>query len=216
MKPVILVLLCAAALVLAGCDEKPRAKRKQQVVRLLPDTPPPPPPPPRQEDRPPPRPDDKPQPRDAPKPVDAPAQQAALKSDEAAGNGPGNGLTAGAVNKDYTDQKLGQGNTIGGAPAQDALTQLAATAYANAATRALNEFLVRDKSVKRHEYRVRVELWLTDSGGLRRAELLSSTGDEQTDQALREALGRFPGTGSPPPAKLPQPMRLQISNRMMG
>jgi protein TonB len=143
-------------------------------------------------------------------------QQQALKSDEAAGEGPGSGLAAGAVTRDYTDQKIGPGNSIGGGSGGDASNRLAANTYAHAATKALNEFLVRDKDVKRLDYKVRVALWLNPVGSLQRVELVGSTGDEQTDQALRTALGRFPGIGNPPPAGLPQPMRLLVSNRMMG
>lgn len=215
MNKLPLTLLCTAALCLAGCDGRPEHPRKQQVVRLLPDTPPPPPPPPKPEDRPPPKPEDRPQPQDMPKPAEAPQAQA-LKSDEAAGDGPGSGLAAGAVTQDYSDQKIGAGNTIGGAPADDAANRLALNSYANTATRALNEFLARDREIKRLDYKVRVELWLTPAGSLQRAELVGSTGDAQTDEALRTALARFPGTGNPPPSKLPQPMRLLVSNRMMG
>lgn len=207
--------LLAAALGLVACSEQAPPPRKQQKIALLPSTPPPPPPPPKPEDKPPPKPEDKPQPQDAPKPVETP-QPAALKSDEAAGNGPGNGLTAGAVTQDYSDQKIGQGNSIGGAPADGGANRLAATAFGNATSRALNEFLVRDKDIKLREYQVRVQLWLTPSGTLQRAELVDSTGDAQTDAALRTALSRFPGTGTAPPAQLPQPMRVLVSNRMMG
>jgi len=200
---------------LAGCDNQPERPRKQQVVKLLPDTPPPPPPPPKPEDRPPPKPEDKPQPQDAPKPVDAPTPQA-LKIDEAPGAGPGGGLTSGAVTQDYTDQKIGQGTTIGGTSIDTTTNRLAANSYANAITRALNEYLARDRDVKRLDYKVQVEIWLSPSGALQRAELLGSTGDAQTDEALRSALARYPGTGTPLPAKMPQPVRLQVSNRLLG
>jgi protein TonB len=199
---------------LAGCERAPEAPRRTHSVRLLPDAPPPPPPPPRPEDKPPPKPQDKPQPPDAPKPVETPQAQA-LKSDEAAGNGPGNGLAAGAVTQDYSDQRLGTGTTLGGSGDAGA-SRLAANAYAQATTRALNAFLAADKAVKRHDYQVRVDLWLSASGGVLRAELGDSTGDADTDQALRSALARFPGSASPPPPRLPQPLRLRVSNRLMG
>jgi periplasmic protein TonB len=203
----------AAAAMLAACSDKPNPPRKQQVVKLqLPDAPPPPP---KQEEKQPPKPEDKPQPQEAPKPVEAPQAQA-LKSDEAAGDGPGNGLTAGSVAQDYTDQKIGQGNTIGSAAPENTANKFAVNAFANATTRALNEFLVRDKDVKRLDYRVRVEVWLAPDGGLQRADLVGSTGDEQTDQALRLALARFPGVNNPLPAAMPQPMRVLVSNRLMG
>jgi protein TonB len=209
------LILAAGAGLLTACDGKSAPQRKQQVVKLLPDTPPPPPPPPKPEERTPPKPDDKPQPQEVQKAMEAPQPQA-LKSDEAAGDGPGNGLSAGSVTQDYTDQKLGQGSTIGGAPAENPTARLALNSYANAATRALNEYLSRDKDVKRLDYKVRVEVWLTPSGQLERAVLLGSTGDAPTDEALRAALTRFPGTGQPPPPKLPQPLRVLVTNRMLG
>lgn len=213
---VCLVLAAALLVLLAGCGDEPQRARKPQVVKLLPDTPPPPPPPPKPEDKPPPpKPDDKPPPMEAPKPVDAPAPQA-LKSDEAAGDGPGNGLTAGSVSRDYTDQKIGAGTAIGGAPVEAPTTRLAAQAYAGAATRALNDYLARDRAIKRRDYQVRVDLWLTPGGALQRADLVGSSGDADTDRALRAALERFPGAGAPPPARMPLPMRLLITNRMMG
>ena len=211
----LLLALLSTALALAGCGDKPDKPRKQQTLKLLPDTPPPPPPPPKPEDKPPPRAQDKPQPQQAPKPAETPQPQA-LKSDEAAGNGPGSGMTAGPVTQDYTDQKVGPGTTIGGTTADSGATRLAATAFGNAASRALNEFLTRDRGVKLRNYKVRVQLWLTPAGGLQRAELLDSTGDAPTDEALRAALNRFPGTAHPPPAKLLQPMRVLISNRLLG
>jgi periplasmic protein TonB len=211
--------LCAlvlTALLVSACSDQAEKPRKQQVVKLqLPDSPPPPPPPPKQEEKLPPKPEDKPQPQDAPKPVEAPQAQA-LKSDEAAGDGPGNGLTAGSVVQEYTDQKIGQANTIGGTALDSTVNKFAVNSFANATTRALNEYLVRDKDVKRLDYRVRVEVWLTPSGSLQRAELVGSTGDEQTDEALRVALNRFPGVNTPLPVAMPQPMRVMVSNRLLG
>ncbi len=216
MRAAAAVTLAAALLCgLQGCDQQPERARRQQTLKLLPDTPPPPPPPPKPEDKPPPRAENKPQPQDAPKPVQAPQPQA-LKTDEAPGTGAGSGLGSGSVTQDYSDQKIGQGTSIGGAPAENPALRLAANAFGNAASRALNEFLVRDKAVKLRDYQVRVELWLTPGGGLQRAELLESTGDAQTDQALRDALNRFPGTASAPPPRLPQPVRVLVSNRLMG
>lgn len=204
-------LLTAAALLLAGCDNAPPKPKKAQTVKLLPDTPPPPPPPKPEEKRPEPKAEDKPQPQI--KQVDQPQQQA-LRSDEAAGDGPGGGLVAGTVTQDYSNQQIGGGTQ---AQATDAMAgRLAANQFANGATRALNDFLQRDPGIKRLDYRVRVDLWLSPSGGLQRAELVGSSGDKELDAALRAALSRFPGTTTAPPERMPQPIRLLVSNRLMG
>ena len=212
---VLMLAAIAVALCLAGCDNKAPPPRKMRTVKLLPDAPPPPPPKP-EEKKPEPQKEEKPQPQplNQPKPLDAPQPQA-LKSDEAAGDGPGGGLVAGSVTQDYTDQKIGQGAVIGGG-ADTGGNRLAVNTFANAATRALNEFLARDRDVRRLDYKVGVDLWLTPTGGLQRAELVGSTGDAATDQALRAALGRFPGTQGPPPDRMPQPIRLLLTNRLMG
>lgn len=207
-------------LALAGCSDQPEKPRRQQTVKLLPDAPPPPPPPPpKPEERPPPKAEEKPQPQAAPKAEEAPQAQQ-LKSDEAAGTGPGSGIAAGTVKEEYTAKPVGPaagGTPVGAAVnVNRAIDRAAAMTYGQSATRALNEFLVRDRAVRVREYKVRVELWLTSAGTLQRAELVDSTGDPQTDDALRAALQRFPGTGAAPPARLPQPLRVQVTNRFLG
>lgn len=208
-------VLPAVVLALTGltaCGDEPQAPKRMQTVKLLPDTPPPPPPPPKPEDRPPPKPEKQEQ---APQPKpDAPVPQQALREEGPAGAGPGSGLQAGNVSQDYTDQKP---TTQAAAPGIDAGAQrIAAAAFATAATRALNAHLASERPLKRLEYQVRVDVWFSRSGTLERAELVGSTGDTQTDRALREALQRFPGASSAVPENLPQPIRLQVTNRMMG
>jgi protein TonB len=208
-----LLLVVAACMWLTGCDSKPQpSQRRMQAVKLLPDTPPPPPKP--EEKRPEPQKEDKPQPQAVvAKPAEAPQPQA-LKSDEAAGEGAGSGMVAGAVTKDYAGGTIG-----GGAPAgtpEVGVNRLAVNSYANATTRAINEFLARDKGLKLQNYKVNVNLWLQSDGRVQRVELAGSSGDETIDTALRTALVRFPGNAERPPENLPQPLRLLVSNRMMG
>lgn len=213
-RPTALVVALCGVLLFAGCSDEPPRERRMQTVKLLPDTPPPPPPPPprppeeqRQEQ---PRPD---RPQERP-PEPQAVDQALLRSDEAAGDGPGSGLVAGTVTQDYTSQPVGQALSIPGS-GNDATSRLAAESFAAATTRALNEFLAREQALKRDDFRAQVNLWLTPGGTVQRAELVGSTGDVELDQALRDSLARFPGTVSPP-ASLQQPLRLRVTNRMLG
>jgi protein TonB len=208
-------MAAALALGLVACGDHQQPPKKMQTVKLLPDTPPPPPPPKPEEKKPEAPKDDKPLPQ-PPKPAEAPVQAQALKSDEAAGNGPGGGLVAGVVTQDYSNQQIG-GASIGGSGSGDGAASLAvANAFASALTRSINDHLARDRDLRRSDYRARVLVWLTPQGSLQRVELAEGTGDVQTDQALREALGRFPGATLPPPERLPQPLRLLVTNRMIG
>ena len=204
--------LLVASLALSACSDGPAAPRKMQTVKLMPDTPPPLPPPPKPEDKKPEAP--KADKQEAPMPKQEAQPAAALKSDEAAGDGPGNGLVAGNVTQEYSGAKPAEKPVVVGT-ASDATARLAANSFATATTRTLNEFLARERDLKRADYRAQVHLWLSPSGALERVELVGSTGDAGTDRALREALLRFPGTVAPPQA-LPQPLRLQVTNRMLG
>lgn len=216
MRLALPLLAGALALVLAACGDAPPPPRRMQTVKLLPDTPPPPPPKPEEKKPEQPPKEDKPQPQvPQVKPVEAPQPQA-LRSDEAAGDGAGNGLVAGAVNQDYNGERVGSGTTIGAVPADDGAVRLAAASFANSTTRALNEYLARERELRRADYRVKVNLWLSASGALQRIELVEGTGDAETDQALRSALARFPGAGTAPPDRMPQPLRLQVTNRLVG
>jgi protein TonB len=207
------VALLVGAGLLAGCGEEPPRERRMQTVKLLPDTPPPPPPPPPKDKPPEPPPQAKPQPQlPDNKPPESDAAQ--LKSDEAAGDGPGNGLVAGPVTQDYSNQALGGAVAIGGS-GDDAAARLAAESFARSTTRSLNEFLAREQSLKRSDYRTQVQLWLAPDGAVQRAELVGSTGDGELDRALRDSLLRFRGPSAPPQA-LRQPLRLQVTNRMLG
>lgn len=186
-----------------------------QTVKLLPDTPPPPAPKPEEKRPEPPKEAKATAQLQPPKPAEVPPQPQALKSDEAAGDGPGGGLVAGAVSRDYTDQKIGS-NTIGGQGGDSGVSLAAAQAYAQALTRSLNDFLARDRELRRADYRARVLVWLSPQGTLQRVEIVEGSGDAPTDQTLRAAIGRFPGAATPPPERLPQPLRLQVTNRMIG
>lgn len=203
------VLIGAGLLVKGLLDAPPAAKRQVAKISILPDTPPPPPPPPKEEKKPPP-------PKEEPKRVmreepvkqDVPKQSEQIKMEGAAGDGP-SAFGAGAITKDYSGGTPGAGEGGG-------VNRLVMNSYANATTRALNDHLARERELKQQNYKVNVNVWLNADGTLLRAELAGTTGNPNVDTTMREALARFPGTGRSVPDKLPQPLRLQVSNRMLG
>lgn len=212
--PAVLVLLLVAGGFLArsmlgkGGDGP---KRQTVKIAVLPDTPPPPPPPPKDEKKPEPKPEEnKPQPQEQ-KPVEAPPEPQQLKMEGAAGDGP-SAFSAGSVNSEYKGGAIGTG-TGGGAVGD----RLAASSYGNAAKRELGAFLNREDALRRAgDYKLPIAMWVRADGSLERWELLGSSGNPETDELLKKAMGRFPGFKNLPPPNMPWPMRLQLNNRMAG
>lgn len=184
--------------------------RKVTRITVMPDTPPPPPPP-KEEKRPEPK-EQKETKVEQPKQVEAPPQQAEqLKMEGAAGDGP-SPFAAGSVTNEYKGGDVG--TTIGGGPAKPSRMQYAF--FTNALQRHIQDELARNREVKLLDYRVTVAVWLGRDGSVRRAELVDSTGDDKTDAALSAALAQMRAFRDAPPADMPQPVRLRITNRMTG
>lgn len=185
-------------------------KRQTVKIAVLPDAPPPPPPPPKEEKRPEPKPEDnKPQPQEQ-KPIEAPPEPQQLKMEGAAGDGP-SAFGAGSVNSEYRGGAIGAG---GGGTVGD---RLAASSYGNAVKRDIDNWLQRQAALRRAgDYSLPILIWVRADGSVERVRLVGSSGDEGTDQTLREALDRFPGFRNPPPAGMPQPISLKLSNRRAG
>jgi protein TonB len=185
--------------------------RQVTKISIIPDTPPPPPPPPREEKRPEPK-EQKDVKVEQPKPVEAPPQQAEqLKMEGAAGDGP-SAFASGDVTNEYKGGDVG--STIGGAPAKPSRMQYAF--YTNALQRHIQDELARNRNVKQIDYRVVVKVWLGRDGSIQRAVLDDSTGDDKADSALSAALADMRAFRDAPPADMPQPIRLRITNRLTG
>ena len=191
---------------------KPSGPTRQVTkISIIPDTPPPPPPPPKEEKRPEPK-----EPKQAkveqPKPVEAPPQQAEqLKMEGAAGDGP-SAFASGDVTNEYKGGDIG--STIGGASAKPNRMQYAF--FTNALQRHIQDELARNRNVKQIDYRVVVKVWLARDGSIQRAVLDDSTGDDKADSALSAALADMRAFRDAPPADMPQPIRLRITNRLTG
>ncbi|MGH6649361.1 TonB C-terminal domain-containing protein [Aquabacterium sp.] len=180
-------------------------KRQTVKIAVLPDTPPPPPPkvekPPEPEKQ-----ETKPQPQqDQPKVQQASPEPQQLKMDGPAGDGP-SAFASGQVSSEYKGGEIGTGNGGG--------NRLQFSLFASQLQRHIQASLARNNGIKLGDYRVNVRVWLTPAGELR-VELASPSGDDKTDEALKQAFTQLPAM-SDVPSNLPQPIRLRITNRMTG
>ncbi len=204
----VLVLVAVVWLVysnLSGSSKKPA--RQTVKIAVLPDTPPPPPPPPKEEKKPEPeQKQDKPQ-QEQPKQVEAPPEPQQLKMEGPAGDGP-SAFSSGSITSDYKGGEVGTGT--GGTA-----NRMQFAFFSGQLQKHIQSALARHQGIKLGDYRVPVQVWLSPSGEFQRVELLSSSGDPKTDEALVQAFKQLPPVRDVP-ADLPQPIKLRITNRMTG
>jgi protein TonB len=209
---VVVALLVAAGVWLAGLSSKPQARERQVArIAILPDTPPPPPPPPPER---PPEPKDTPKPApqaEQPKPADEPkpAEQP-LKMEGPAGDGP-SAFQAGAVTQDYRGAP--PGTTTTAAPAAARGQQ---RLYAMTARQQLRDAIERHYAGDASNLVAEFSVWVAPDGALQRVEVVP-TGDAANDRDLRAALDLTLQSLrlSPPPA-MEQPLRFRLSLRASG
>jgi protein TonB len=202
-----IVALAAVAAVLLGLwlkdvlvGDTPAKKPKLQQITLLK---PPPPPPPEQK---PPEPEmkqeevkiEQPQPDDAPKQADNDAAPGKDLGVDADGSGAGDGF--GLVGrKGGRDLLAGAGGRFGG--------------FTTVLRQQIQEHLSREKKLRSAEYKVVVYIWLARDGRVEKTELNGSSGNADTDGAIRQALAAMPLIRETPPEDMPQPVKLRITSR---
>src|SRR5262245_26445203 len=164
-----------------------------RVIRPPPDQLPPPPPPPPPEEKnevPDPQPEPEPSPSDEP----PPGEQLGLDADGAAGSD-GFGLAARKGGRDL----LASGGS----------------AYAYYAGLLKNEILGKlndEKKVRSGSYSIQVRVWVRQDGSIERVHFTQSTGNNERDKAIEEAITRIRISQAPPP-DMPQPIALRIASR---
>ena len=202
---VVLGVLVAAWLVWQFAGHQVGVKRSAPRIATITPLPPPPPPPKEK----PPEPQkteeakqDVPKPNTPAKPIEAPkaapdvARQVTINGPAQAGNdsfniGAGDG--GGMVGSNG-------GNGVGG------------SSYEQYLGYALQEAIQHDERTRQLVFDVRVNLWLSPSGSVTRAELVASSGTQSTDQALLDVL-RGLHIDTPPPPNLSMPVRAAIRGR---
>ena len=176
-----------------------------QNVALLKQPPPPPPKPPEKPPEPPKvkeevkidQPKDVPKP-DAPKAADEkPASDKPLGVDaDASAGSDGFGLAASRGGRDL----LTTGGGGGGAY------------YSGLLQRQFFEALQRNRKVLKDEFRVVVKVWLGDDGKVQKADIVTSSGNLQTDEQIQLTLLDMSPLKDVPPSSM-RPMQLRLSNR---
>ena len=208
---VLVVLLVALAGWAIWHWSSDKAAARREAPRLPPMValhPPPPPPPPPPEQKPPepvkermqapePKPMEPAKPAEAPKPANDAPESVTMNADAQAGAGgilvgSGGGMGAGG----------GGGGRAGNAT------------YGQYLAYALQRAVQRDQATARLAYpQLLVNLWLDESGHITRVELVRSSGDAKTDEALLNALRAIGRVDEKPPAGLTFPARVAMQAR---
>jgi protein TonB len=199
----LLVLLIAIAVyLLKDLFQKPvQAKKQVQQITVL-QPPPPPPPPPPQEQKPP-EPEIKEEKIEEPEPEPEPQQAEEPPPGEDLGvDAEG---TAGSDGFGLVGKKGGHG-LIGGGGGNAIIW------YGQQLQRQVSDALQRSlgEKAKGKKYSVTASLWIGSDGRITRAELGSSSGQSEVDEALRVALGGIRVALKSPPENMPQPVKIRI------
>jgi protein TonB len=83
--------------------------------------------------------------------------------------------------------------------------------YSNLLKGDLQRYLRKNTTLRRRNYTIEVHVWVAGGGELKRFELIGSTGDRDTDEAIKQSMASLPGFAPPPPANMPQPIKLRIN-----
>lgn len=202
-----LVAAIVAALLLAGCEKSEQKKKAPKITLLTPAAPPPPPPPPPKYEKKPDPPKEQKEMKVDQQVEKKVEQQAApeLKMDGPAGNGP-SAFGAGAITSEDLS-KVGSGKA-GSAEKTGMFNPF--NNYATALKGELQRYLGKNNALRRRRYSLDVHVWVDGAGQIKRYELIGSSNDGETDDAIRAAIAALPGFSQAPPASMPQPVRLRI------
>lgn len=187
-----------------------KAAARREAPRLppmvaLPPPPPPPPPPPEQKppevkermQAPEPKPMEPAKPAEVPKPANDAPESVTMNADAQAG--------AGGI-------QIGSGGGMGGGGSGGGRAGNAT--YGQYLAYALQRAVQRDPATARLAYpQLLLHLWLDDGGRITRVELVRSSGDAKTDEALLAALRAVGQVDEKPPAGLTFPARVAMQAR---
>ena len=203
----IIVLLLAGAYAVKLLSAKSDGPRKPPKLTLITPPPPPPPPPPKFEKKPDPPKEQKEMKVEQPvQKQESPPPSPELKMEGQAGDGP-SAFAAGKV----TSEDLSKLGTKGGTGTGERTGMFNPfNNYANLLKGEMQRYLNKNANLRKRRYTVEARVWVSNAGSLQRFELVGSTGDTETDDAVNQALAALQGFSQSPPANMPQPIRLRI------
>ncbi len=181
---------------------KSNTKAKQPKISLMAPPPPPPPPPPKFEKKIEPPKEVKEVKVEQPTPKnDPPAPTPELKMDGPAGDGPSNFASGNITSEDLS--KIGQDKgALGGS--------LNFNNYSIMLKSELQRYLNKKNNLRHRVYKVEMRVWLAGDGSVKKSELVTGTGDDDTDNEIKQAMLSVPSFSEAPPASMPQPIHLRI------
>ncbi|MBC3362240.1 TonB-dependent outer membrane receptor [Pseudomonas sp. SWRI154] len=121
----------------------------------------------------------------------------------------GSGLMALYTGADAFTVKRAEVASRAGTPPRHGNPRLRENSFANALQSALEQALCRSVVTRPGRYRAALQVWVGALGEVQHSRLLASTGDDQRDAAIVEALGRL-NIGQLPPSSLPQPVTVLV------
>lgn len=128
-------------------------------------------------------------------------------------------LTRPSATSPYTSSSPARGpvlalDTLHVEAAADAGDESDFRAYAGIVQADIQDALHRDSGSRLGSYRIGMKLWVNQSGAIRRAEIVRSTGDPERDLAISRVL-REVKISKAPPTGMPQPMAIVIVARSL-
>ncbi|AHF90313.1 hypothetical protein OpiT1DRAFT_03546 [Opitutaceae bacterium TAV1] len=223
--PVLAICLVAAGgiawwLVSTASGPKPPPPRPQEfsMVRVALPPPPPPPPPPKQEDVPKPEPADQQMIEQEPVPADEPQEKPA-ESPEPPGEDAapmGTGIQGDGPPDGFGLTGRGNGGIIGGTGTGAGTGGRGSSRwgwYAAQVQTTVSSALGKNPKTRTSTMDISVRIWPDAAGRIERAQLVSSTGNDEIDAAIRDEVLTGLTLREPPPADMPSPIVLRLSAR---
>jgi protein TonB len=73
--------------------------------------------------------------------------------------------------------------------------------------------LEHERELKNKNYKVVVKVWIDPTGKIGRIVLVEKTGDPKVDELLTSVLQNLQALREPPPADMPQPVKIRVTSR---